>query len=68
MKRWKRVLAAFLSFLMVVTILPALDIMDSPLKTANAAAPAAYFSADDFGLCYTKILLQQVGKAYGNAG
>ena len=68
MKRWKRVLAAFLSFLMVVTILPALDITDSPVKTANAAAPAAYFSADDFGLCYTKVLLQQVGKAYGYGG
>ena len=66
MKPWKRILAGFLSLVMLFAILPATNLMDSPVKTANAATPPATFEAADFAKCYTKILLDQVGKGYGS--
>lgn len=68
MKPRKRILAGFLSLVMLFAVLPAMNLMGSPMQTASAATPPAVFTATDFSVCYTKVLLAQAGKKYGDGG
>lgn len=66
MKVWKRVLSAALSVFLIAAGLPLMGTTDKAVGTAEAASPR--FTQEDFNRCYTKILLEQVGKEYSVDG
>lgn len=66
MKVWKRILSAALSAFMIAAGLPLMGTTDKAVGTAEAASPR--FTKEEFNRCYTKILLEQVGKEYSVDG
>lgn len=66
MKVWKRILSAALSVLLIAAGLPLMGTGEQTIGKAEAASPR--FTQEDFNRCYTKILLEQVGKEYSVDG
>lgn len=64
----KRVLAALLVVIIVVGVLPATGLVKPVVRTATAAGGVPEWSSEEFGKCYAKVLLSQVGKGYGESG
>ena len=63
MKVWRRVLASVMALVLAVSLVP-MSATDRHTAVAAPAGTTNRFTAEEFAICYSKVLLSAVGKGY----